>query len=341
VKKEDNMEKNVFITIFAALFFLSCTNDTPKNDNELDNNISDVLPDEDTEELDEIDNEEPDYDYTHSDPGPVWIDPDYDWKSWTNLDIRGVISNYEGDHKPAVRVIGKMKLSDIYMEFSDGAFSLYKDSLIFAEAYSFEVINVNTDSTAVLDYWETAFYFSRQLIPFLEEYGSCEAGFGANVVFKHSFIDIEYDNDGNVKKQQIRKNCYVAVSKTEEIEEEGEIYNIPIGDMCVSSEEGAVGSVGENLRMMFKNEMIDTQNGLLKYFNKRSDGTVAIYGDEDFMHLCQCYDVEGNEVNCWEYDGPGGAEECPDYVPQEDCKLQGNDEDVVIDEDVVPDEDAA
>jgi len=47
-----------------------------------------------------------------------------------------------------------------------------------------------------------------------------------------------------------------------------------------------------------------------------------------------CYEADGTEVDCWAYDGPGGAEECPDYVSAEDCKVPVTDEttDEVADE---------
>jgi len=39
-----------------------------------------------------------------------------------------------------------------------------------------------------------------------------------------------------------------------------------------------------------------------------------------------CYEADGTEVDCWAYDGPGGAEECPDYVSAEDCKVPVTDD---------------
>jgi len=343
--------KRSAIIILALILFVSCGDDPPVNDNEVDDSFSNdvIVTDNDTEEFQEIDIEESENNTEHSDDdscgtgiymNPEWMEPEKNWNSWANLKAVGVIGDYSEEEVPAVYIKGKLKLSEITKEFSEGSFSLYEGSTLLASEYSYEFIDVDeVAGTAVAEYWDGFYQFSGQLVPVLKEFGVEEAGFGATVFFRHTFIDIKYATDGDVKSQQVRKNCYLAISKTEELEQEGEIYDVPVGDMYLCLVDNVDGSVGEKLYMMFKNEMTEDEDSILEFFNTRQDETIAVYGDEDFTPLCQCYDAEGNEVNCWQYDGPGGAEECPSYVSEEDCNPQENDDDVIFDDDIIPDDD--
>ena len=279
-------------------------------------------------------NEEPD------DCGPYlpswWMVPENDWLSWAYLKMIGPIADYDGEYEPAVYIDGKMELKSGTTDFTSGSYRNYQSQILIAQATTYEFTDVDQVAyTAVLDYWEAVWQFSQQLVPVLKEEGLEEAGFGGKVFFHHTYYDIEFDSSGSTTYHLVRKNCYLAVSAIEELEEDGEIYDIPVGDMYGCFVYNVDGSVGETLYMMFKNQMTENEATLLEYFNTQTDGSVLEYGDEGFMSLCQCYDENGKEVNCWEYDGPGGAEECPSYVPENEC---GTD-DENVDQDGIDDSD--
>jgi len=340
------MKKLAIIISILSFFLFGCGEKTETDNDEVSDNCAsdeEVLDDDVDYGSDEDQNIVEVSDGCHGDPiFGDWMQPEDAWTSWAYLKMMGPIGDYNGEYAPAVFTDGKIKLSSGTTDFSDGSYMNYDNQIIIADAAAYEFIDVDeTAGTAVIDYWHILYQLNLQLVPLMVEEGATDVGFGATVIFRHTFIDVKFDASGAVTTQQVRKNCYLAISKTEEIEQEGETYDVPIGDMFGCFGDNTDGSVGEDLKMMFKNEMDEDNTSLLEFFNTQSDGSVLEYGNEGYEHLCQCFDADGNEVNCWEYDGPGGAEECPDYVPQEDCKLQGNDEDVVIDEDVVPDEDAA
>ena len=146
------------------------------------------------------------------------------------------------------------------------------------------------------------------------------------MVLSNQLYDIKYDEDGVIKSPKLRKICFFGVSKTERYESRGDI-DIPIGGIFGCFEDNYYGYAGETLSMMFRNDIDENGDSILKYLNTRDDGSVIVYGNSKFRHLCQCYDPEGNEVNCWEYTGPGGPEECPDYVSEEDCGTGDSDVD--------------
>ncbi len=217
----------------------------------------------------------------------------------------------------------------------------YQASVLLADAAAYEFINVNQSAgTATVDYWDAMYQFNPALIPALKEAGVREAGFGSTVFFRHTFIDVTFDTSGKLTAQYVRKNCFIGLSKTEEVEEEGEVYDVPIGDMYGCFDENVDGSVGEELKMMFKNEFTEDEAAMLEFFNTQQDGSVLQYGQDGYTHLCTCYEADGTtEVNCWnEYDGPGGAEECPAVVEAAgECGTVEPDDDVV-DEDTNDDD---
>jgi len=69
--------------------------------------------------------------------------------------------------------------------------------------------------------------------------------FGAFVWLRRSFVDVEFDGEsGQITAQYPRKNCWYAISATEEVEEEGEIYDSPVGGIA-----GSFGDDGARLRL--------------------------------------------------------------------------------------------
>lgn len=343
------MKKLLVIFLMFSLFVVAgCEDEKKENDEDQtdDQDVTDVQ-DNETEDQEVEDKEVSDDDGDCAAIDSEWMEPEEDWEAWSYLKMMGPIADYEGEYQPAVYTDGKAKTSHGTTEFTDGSFMNYQDSVLLADAAAYEFIDVDQAAgTAVVDYWDIMLQVSLQLIPLMVEQGAYETGFGATVSFRHTFIDVTINASGQVTSQQVRKNCYLAVSKTEEVEEEGETYNVPIGDIYGCFEDNVDGSVGEDLKMMFKNELTEAQADLLTAFNEQQDGTVLEYGDEGFMHICQCYDEEGTEIDCWAYDGPGGSEECPDYVPEGDCVVPETDDDAVNDADAadendfVPDDDA-
>ncbi|HQB11333.1 MAG TPA: hypothetical protein PLW37_15830, partial [bacterium] len=158
-----------------------------------------------------------------------------------------------------------------------------------------------------------------QIISLFKEDEINEVDFAAFVWFRHSFIDVTIQGS-SVTSQRTRKNCWLAIAATEKVEEEGDTYDVPVGGIYGCFDDNVDGSVGETLKMMFKNQMTDDRDDILTFINTGDDGSVLQYGDEEFQFECQCYNEDGasdyddNEVPCWEYDGPGGAEDCPPEI---------------------------
>ena len=331
--------KKLTLILFATamLFFaVACGND---ND---DGNTGNTGNDADTDDTgDTGDTDETGYTGDDTDTGDTctldseWMEPEEGWASWAYLKMMGPIADYDGDFQAAVFTDGKMKVTSGTTEFADGGFMNYQSSTLLAMLTTYEFTDVDeVAGTAVVDYWDSIYQFSQQLVPVLKEEKVREAGFGASTFLRHTYIDVTYDTGtGAVTSDQTRKGCFVAISKTEEYIEDGKTYNIPVGDMYGCFDDNVDGSVGEDLKMMFKNELLDDAASILKDLNTQSDGSVLEYGEEGFMHVCSCFDEEGTEVPCWGYDGPGGAEECPDYVPEDECVIPETDDDVIPDTD--------
>ena len=333
--------KKVFIFALAMMFVVLFGCDKEKTEEtDIDVVDSDTVADDtdDTETPDEDSDNPPDCTLDSE-----WMEPEEGWASWAYLKMMGPIADYDGDFQAAVFTDGKMKVTSGTTEFADGGFMNYQSSTLLAMLTTYEFTDVDeVAGTAVVDYWDSIYQFSQQLVPVLKEEKVREAGFGASTFLRHTYIDVTYDTGtGAVTSDQTRKGCFVAISKTEEYIEDGKTYNIPVGDMYGCFDDNVDGSVGEDLKMMFKNELLDDAASILKDLNTQSDGSVLEYGEEGFMHVCSCFDEEGTEVPCWGYDGPGGAEECPDYVPEDECVVANDNDDVDdTDSDEVPDDDA-
>ena len=317
-EKEDCAEKSLVCDLIMDL--AACVD--AKNDSE---------PDEDEiTDTEEPDNEVPDETTCALDN--TWMTPDDAWTSWGYLKIMGPVGEYNGDeYVPAVFVEGKINLSEITKEFGDGSIMNYGGGqALLANPYNYDFLN-QTATSATADYWDAMYQFNPALIPAMKEEGSREAGFGATVFFRHSYIDLTISGQ-SITGQFTRKNCFVGLSKTAPEEIDGQTYDVPIGDMYGCFDKNIDGSVGEDLKMMFRNEFTEDEEAMLKYFNMQEDGTVLEYGQEGYTHLCACFAADGvTEVNCWnEYDGPGGKEDCPAVVEAAgECGTVETDEDVI------------
>ncbi len=332
------MKKLITLIVFALFFFISCGDNTEDEQND-ENYVNDSeMSDEDvTEQMNDEseDSEEESDDDSHGDPlADNWLVPDDEWESWATLKVMGPIMGQSDEYEPAVYIDGRIKLASGVVDLTDGDVSLFDNEVYNIHAVSYEFLNLDEDAgTATVDYYNANFQFPRAVFPEVDEDIELTTGFGAFVTFTQTLIDIEFDENDAVTSQLVRKNCYLAISKIGDVTVNNETKKLPVGDIWACFCDGK-SDVGDDAHLMFKNEMDESQEALFNYYNRQQDGTVAQYGDENFMHLCQCYDEEGNEVNCWQYDGPGGAEECPDYVPEEHCNPAGNDNDEVSDNNV-------
>ena len=342
------MRKLLFFVLMMSFFVFAGCGDSGTKSDEDQTNDSDTVADDTDETGDTGDDADTDGTGTCATLDSEWMEPEEGWASWAYLKMMGPIADYDGDFQAAVFTDGKMKVTSGTTEFADGGFMNYQSSTLLAMLTTYEFTDVDeVAGTAVVDYWDSIYQFSQQLVPVLKEEKVREAGFGASTFLRHTYIDVTYDTGtGAVTSDQTRKGCFVAISKTEEYIEDGKTYNIPVGDMYGCFDDNVDGSVGEDLKMMFKNELLDDAASILKDLNTQSDGSVLEYGEEGFMHVCSCFDEEGTEVPCWGYDGPGGAEECPDYVPEDECVVPETDDDVIpdtdtddVEDDVVPDDD--
>lgn len=296
----------------------------------------DYSVDEYNEPPDEDRNEKPDNfdNQKNCSLDPDWMEPEKDWNLWAYLKMIGEIAEYGGEYKPAVYVDGKFNLKNQKTSLMDGAFMNYQNALLYADAQNYEFINVNREKgTGVIDYYHARWTFSHSLISILKNMDWVEAFTGAEIVIRHVYMDVEFESSGEVTCQQIRKDCLLAVSEIEK--SDSGYYDIHVGNIKACVYDNIDGSVGEELKMMFKNKITDDSTVIINYLNTQGDGSVFEYGDEGFVHQCKCFDTEGNEVNCWKYDGPGGPEECPGYVPEEECETgNDSDQDEISDEDI-------
>jgi len=343
------MKRTFLILIIPALVFVftgcgtcNCT-DYPLRDDET---VTDENGFYESENENDDEHEVPDEDTTHVDDFGFndWHAPDPDWKSWSYLRMIGEIADPEGEYVAAVFAEGKVKITKGVTDLDKGSF-LSQDKLILAaNACDYKFLNLDEENgTATVNYYDANWNFSKQLIPVLIEEGFNEVDFGAFMTFRNSMIDVNFNTDGAVTDQRIRKNCWLAISATEEIEEAGEIYNIPVGGIYGCFDCASTGEVGETLKMMFRNELTDKREDLLKWINTNQSGSILEYGDEGFQFECVCYEENGiDEVPCWQYDGPGGAEECPPEVeaadkcggeePDDELSDESNDESEIPDQ---------
>jgi len=312
--------------------FATCVESTT-NDSENDGEVTD-------EEADEEITDEEEACTLNED----WLTPSEDWTTWAFLRMSGEVGLYDGDYVEATFTEGKIKITSGTTDLKYGTYLNYQGTIILADAYNYEFLNVDqTAGTGTIDYYDAMWQFSSQLIPLFKEDGAREADFASFVWFRHAYIDVTFDTStGMTKSQKTRKNCWAALAATEEVVEDDTPYDVAVGGIYGCFDENVDGSVGETLKMMFRNKMTDDRDDILAFINTLEDETVLKYGDEGFRFECDCYNENGatdkageNQVPCWHYDGPGGAEECaPEVEAAGKCDEGAPDEDVV-DEDIV------
>lgn len=327
----------IFLTMMVfALIIISCDKEKKPATDDSDEDI--LVMDEDTVETDD-DAVVPD-DAEDCTLNQDWLSPESDWAAWGYLRMSGEVGDYEGDYVEATFTEGKMKIASGTTDLKYGAFSSYQGTIILADAANYEFMN-QTATSATVDYYDAMWQFNPQLIPLFKEDGVNEADFAAFVWFRHSFIDLTISGQ-SITGQKTRKSCWLALAATEELEEEGETYDIPVGGIYGCFGENVDGSVGETMKMMFRNKMTDNRDDILTFINTLEDETVLKYGDEGFKFECECFNENGatetpgeNVVPCWHYDGPGGAEECPAEVEEAGKCDEGAPDEDIVDEDVV------
>jgi len=326
----------VFVLVMA-----SCeTKKIEKNDETIDEDVIEVDTETDNDSVTETDDDQvvPDEDVCGLPQD--WLAPASEWEAWGYLRMSGEIGDYNGDYVEATFTEGKMKIASGTTDLGLGSFMNYQGTTLLADAVAYEFIS-QTASLATVDYYDAMWQFSSQLVPLFKEDGAREADFAAFVWFRNSFIDLVIQNQ-QITEQRTRKSCWLALAATEEVEEEGETYDVPVGGIYGCFDDNVDGSVGETLKMMFRNKMTDNRDDILTFINTLEDNTVLEYGDEGFRFECECYNENGatatvgeNEVPCWQYDGPGGAEECPAEVEAAGKCGEGAPDEDIVDEDVV------
>jgi hypothetical protein len=337
------MKRTFLILIVPALFFVftGCDENNCRDECELSEGDT-IIPDEngfyESENENDGENEVSDEDTIHGDDFGFndWYVPDPDWEAWSYLRMSGEIADPEGEHVEAIFAEGKAKITKGITNLDKGSFLSQDGVFLSANAVNYEFLNLDEENgTATVNYHDANWNFLKQLIPVLNEEQIYEVDFGAFMTFRNSMIDVTFDTNGAVADQKVRKNCWLAISATEEIEEEGEIYDIPVGGIYGCFDCASTGEVGETLKMMFRNELTDKREDLLKWINTQQDESVLEYGDDGFQFECVCYEENGiDEVPCWQYDGPGGAEECPPEVPEGECYPESSDEDTIDDDEI-------
>jgi|GEM_PF-3065551 len=339
--------KRILILLTMMVFVLvmaSCeTKKIEKNDETIDEDVIEVDTETDNDSVTETDDDQvvPDEDVCGLPQD--WLAPASEWEAWGYLRMSGEIGDYNGDYVEATFTEGKMKIASGTTDLGLGSFMNYQGTTLLADAVAYEFIS-QTASLATVDYYDAMWQFSSQLVPLFKEDGAREADFAAFVWFRNSFIDLVIQNQ-QITEQRTRKSCWLALAATEEVEEEGETYDVPVGGIYGCFDDNVDGSVGETLKMMFRNKMTDNRDDILTFINTLEDNTVLEYGDEGFRFECECYNENGatatvgeNEVPCWQYDGPGGAEECPAEVEAAGKCGEGAPDEDIVDEDVVDEE---
>lgn len=320
------MEKYLFFTLIAVLtlFMVSCGSESECTDcDDADENITDSLNDADTSDAEILDTDD-DTAITDDDGCPgasldtVWMSPEDSWKSWSYLKMMGEVYELGGDVIDAVFTEGKAKLSDISVSFEEGSYANSFGTVV-AVASSYKMLNYDEAAgTATVDLWEMEYMFPGGLIGAMKEAGMYENGSGAFVNVRNTLIDIEFDETETVTEQFLRKICYSAISKTEKVEIDGETFDVPIGAIAGCFEDNVDASTGEELKMMFKNELADDRETVEAYLNTQPDGTLMDPDDENYIPQCQCYRKDGEtKVDCDKMD----EEPDDDTVSDEDSVI--------------------
>ena len=248
----------------------------------------------------------------------VWMTPEDSWKSWSYLKMMGEVYELGGDAVDAVFTEGKAKLSDVSVSFEKGSYAKSFETVV-AMTSSYKMLNYDEVArTATVDFWEMEYMFPGGLINAMKESGMYENGSGAYVTVTNTLFDIEFNETGAVIAQFLRKKCYSAISRTEEVEIDGEIYDVPIGGIAGCFENNVDASAGEELKMMFKNELADDKETVEAYYNTNPDGTLMDPDDENYTPQCQCYKKDGEtKVDCDKMD----EEPDDDTVSDEDSVI--------------------
>ena len=313
--------KRLFILMFMFFLvaFTGCTDSKEESADDEDFTDSDMdaaAENEAEPDMDSgIDEDVIEQDDSHGDPlDDPWMTPEDSWTSWVYLKIMGEIGTFESEeYVPAVFTDGKIKLSELgkTYELIDGwVYSDEKNMIAEAQNYEFKDVN-ETLKTGKIDLKKVEYRMDRELIK--SKAGSCEQGifdFGAHLLFSHIIADFTFNDSGKKTSLIYRQICHYGVSETEERTVDNEAVFFPVGGINGCFESNVDGSVGEEIKIMFKNEVSENPSEILTFVNTLPNGTVLEPEDEGYTKQCTCYEPDGvTEVSC---DG----EETPDETPE-------------------------
>ncbi|HSW60969.1 MAG TPA: hypothetical protein VLJ60_09230 [bacterium] len=227
-----------------------------------------------------------------------WILPEENWESWAYLKVVGeigeTIESACGESGYKVKNLKDPKEKDqIYITKKTG-----------------DSVNVSSTNKTTLEasYYDgghpksSVWYFlymsitlnlsfSTDLIPNMKESGARETDFGPLVSLKQNFRSEMRDFGGT--EVLFSKSCTIGIPKFKN--------DLPAGNMHGCFANNIDGSEGEYLKMMFRMEIEDDKDKIIEYTNTRSDGSIAVPGDDDFKPYCFClYD---GKLICYHYDG--------------------------------------
>ncbi|MCK5807608.1 hypothetical protein KAH37_01340, partial [bacterium] len=296
--------KKIFLTVIvmmAALFVLSCDDKKTSTTDDDTGNTTDSAVDDDN--VDTADN--PAVDDDTADTGEdtcrldsAFLEAKYD--QYVTIRQTGKIFDYDAvnadgsDIDPsAVASESKIKLDDVSMEGTWGSYMNYQGTTLLAQIQAYDFVKTDEAKSATRIQLLTAMaQLNLQLIPAMIGDGIKEVDFGAYTFLQEVYIDAKFDaGTGQITEQNVRRMCMAAVSKTEEVEEEGETYDVAIGGIYACLEDDQVGAVGETLKMMFNLEMTTDEDAVIAFQNTRSDGTIAKPEDDDYTEQCTCYSL--------------------------------------------------
>ncbi len=228
----------------------------------------------------------------------LWILPEENWESWAYLKVVGeigeTIESACGESGYKVKNLKDPKTKDhIYItKLTGDSVNVSSTNENTLDAYYYDGGHPKSSGWYFMYRFITLnLSFSADLIPNMKESGARETDFGPLVSLKQSFRR-EWRGFGGTEVL-FSKSCTIGISKFNN--------DLPAGNMYGCFANNIDGSEGEYLKMMFRMEIEDDKDKIIEYTNTRSDGSVAVPGDDDFNPYCFCsYDYD---LICYQYDG--------------------------------------
>lgn len=318
----------LFIFI-AILFTISCSSDKKAlTDSDIDSfsdEDADILTDSNTIEPDEVD-AEPDEITEFDDNEIIEIDDDTEFqgekdcdqdleivfKNYAYLKMSGIIQSSENVFNGSI-FMSRLKGDQTDIEFENGVYIDHTYGTIIALVQNLKTVE-SEEFGKIIEKDDAVFTFRPDAIDKMLYVGA----YGAFFVSTKSFFSF------NMTMEVLRKKCYIATDILWDYEDPylEAIIDIPNGKIRGCFNDKRDFKAGDFLKMQFLNKITDIPAAVLQRINWVSWEETLKYGDPGFQNICTCYNENGptaetpdpNEVKCWEYDGPGGSEEKPDYV---------------------------